>query len=120
MITPGSHVVLRDADAVQKVFQVNYGKDLRMGKYPPIPAEAVLAVPYGTILRRMEGDWARHWHSSVEAMSSVAMEAAEDNQHLAQDNSAQALSPAEVHKLKGELTGEEVIEALASNSTTFA
>jgi len=47
-------------------------------------------------------------------------EITETNQHLAQDNSAQALCPAEVESLKRRCSGEEVIEAIASNSATFA
>eukprot|EP00913_Durusdinium_trenchii_P027306 g25617.t1 len=118
--SPGSHVVLRDSEGTQKVFFLNAGSrpDLRMGKYPPIPFEMVLHSPYGAVLRReADGKWQRQRHS-VEATEKVEVQ--ENNQHLAQDNSAQSLTPAEVRDLKQKCSGEEVVEALASNSSTFA
>ena len=90
-----------------------------MGKYPPIPLETVLSCPYGAILRReSDGRWQRQRHSVEAAEDSVEVQA--NNQHLAQDNSAQSLSPSEVRDLKKTCSGSEVVEALASNSATFA
>lgn len=122
----GVHVILRDLENSQKVFWLGEGcKDLRMGRYPPIPVEAILGQPYGGMLRRSEGgQWVRHRRACEDPAAASAAAAAEEvyetNQHLAQDNSAQALSPGEVSALKGRCTGEEVVEALASNSATFA
>lgn len=122
-IQPGSHVILRDSEGSQKVFFLAEGcVDLRMGKYGPIPAEAVLSVPYGTTLRRSpDGQWERVRRSvDSGAGEEEKAEVHETNRFLAQDNSAQALTPQEVKEMKGSCTGEEIVEALASNSSTFA
>mmetsp|Transcript_36439 Transcript_36439/g.77495 ORF Transcript_36439/g.77495 Transcript_36439/m.77495 type:complete len:453 (-) Transcript_36439:170-1528(-) len=122
----GVHVILRDSENAQKVFWLGEScKDLRMGRYPPIPIENVLGMPYGAILRRSDGgQWNRFFRTAEDtASAAAAAEAAEvyeSNQHLAQDNSAQAMSPGEVNEMKGRCGGEAVVEALASNSTTFA
>ncbi|CAJ1423793.1 unnamed protein product [Effrenium voratum] len=117
----GAHVVLRDSEGAQKVFFLGANcQDLRMGKYPAIPLDTVLATPYGAILRReANGKWQRHRHSSGEADTADA-EVQENNQHLAQDNSAQSLTPSDVRDLKKTCSGDAVVEALASNSATFA
>lgn len=102
-------------------------KDLLMGKYPPIPAEAVLAVPYGATLRRDGGKWLRCRRVGAEPDAVVGeaetpdgAEISGSNQHFAQDGSAQALTPADVDELKERCSGEQVVEALALNSSTFA
>ncbi|CAL1149934.1 unnamed protein product [Cladocopium goreaui] len=120
--TLGSHVVLRDLEGAQKVFLLSSGanrQELRMGKYSAIPLETLLSCPYGAILRReADGGWQRVRHSIEVAEETVEVQ--ENNQHLAQDNSAQSLSPSEVRDLKQKCSGSEVVEALASNSATFA
>mmetsp|Transcript_54366 Transcript_54366/g.156320 ORF Transcript_54366/g.156320 Transcript_54366/m.156320 type:complete len:453 (+) Transcript_54366:50-1408(+) len=128
LLQRGVHVVLRDMEATQKVFWLGQGcKDLRMGRYPPIPIEAVLDQPYGAILRRSEGgQWLRYRRTCEEQPPPPAGgdEGGEEeyvsNALLAQDNSAQALSPGEVSELKGRCSGDEVVAAIASNSATFA
>ncbi|CAE7767254.1 Trmt6, partial [Symbiodinium pilosum] len=93
---------------------------MRMGKYPAIPVEAVLSAPYGSVLRReVSGGWERK-RRGAEAAEEEKVEVQENNQHLSQDNSAQSLSPEEVRDLKKTCDGEAVVEALASNSATFA
>jgi len=120
-LSRGAHVILRDCEGSQKViFLTEKCKDVRMGKYSPIPVEALLASPYGATLRRNEaGEWQRHKPAPV-VEASVVEEVTENNSELAQDNSAQALTPAEVSELKSRCGGEGVVEALASNSSTFA
>lgn len=131
VVRRGTHLILRDSEGTQKVFSLGQStKDLRMGRYPAIPVEAVLGMPYGVTLRRSEGgQWIRQPRCPQESGAAAlpsgegaadAEEVYESNRHLAQDNSAQALSPAEVSELKGRCSGEEVVEALASNSATFA
>eukprot|EP00931_Biecheleriopsis_adriatica_P055796 TRINITY_DN33065_c0_g1_i1.p1 TRINITY_DN33065_c0_g1~~TRINITY_DN33065_c0_g1_i1.p1 ORF type:complete len:433 (+),score=89.16 TRINITY_DN33065_c0_g1_i1:44-1342(+) len=122
-IPRGSHVVLRDSEGFQKVFSLHAKcVDLHMGRYGAIPAEAVLAAPYGATLRKeASGQWERVRRVADTPESEKAEEVpVEDNRNLAQDNSAQGLSPAEVRALKGTCSGGEVVEALASNSATFA
>jgi len=126
----GTHLVLRDSEGAQKVFWLGEGcKDLRMGRYPPIPLAAVLDAPYGATLRRDDGgDWVRQRPELAEPIADQAAvdcddagaEVYEHNAKLAQDNSAQALGPAEVRELKSRCAGEEVVRELASNSATFA
>jgi len=119
----GGHVVLRDTEGGQKVFHLGGSvKDLRMGKYAPIPIEAVLTMPYGATLRRVEGGkWERHRRCGPAAgEGDKDLDISESNQHLAQDNRAQSLTPTAVKELKGRCTGEELVDALASNSSTFA
>lgn len=127
VIGHGSHVVLRDMEGLQKVAYIgNNAKDIRMGRYPPIPTQALLGLPYGAILRRSEeGDWQRQ--NPVSAGSGTAENSAEapeeqyeHNAHLAQDGRAQTLSSSEVKALKSTVSGELVVEALATNSTSFA
>lgn len=99
-----------------------------MGKYHPIPIEVLEGKPYGITLRRGEdGTWARHRGvtSLVPAEHAPSAEAAgeevyEHNQNLGQDGGAQSLSPSEVREMKNTASGEQVVEALASNSATFA
>eukprot|EP00930_Biecheleria_cincta_P028775 TRINITY_DN20057_c0_g1_i1.p1 TRINITY_DN20057_c0_g1~~TRINITY_DN20057_c0_g1_i1.p1 ORF type:complete len:432 (-),score=88.16 TRINITY_DN20057_c0_g1_i1:112-1374(-) len=121
-IKRGSHVILRDSEGSQKVFFLAENCiDLRMGKYGPIPAEAVLNVPYGANLRRsLDGNWERVRRSVDSGVDDDKAEVQETNRFLAQDNSAQSLTPQEVKEMKGSCTGEEIVEALASNSSTFA
>lgn len=91
-----------------------------MGKYPAIPVDAILGCPYGAILRReVSGSWERKRRGAEVAEEGKA-EVQENNQHLSQDNSAQSLTPDEVRDLKKSCDGEAVVEALASNSATFA
>eukprot|EP00440_Ansanella_granifera_P061350 gb/GFBE01066510.1/.p1 GENE.gb/GFBE01066510.1/~~gb/GFBE01066510.1/.p1 ORF type:complete len:438 (+),score=105.26 gb/GFBE01066510.1/:1-1314(+) len=120
-IPRGSHVVLRDSEGTQKVFFLGAScEDLRMGKYGPIPVDVVLKVPYGATLRKeASGQWERV-RRSADTMEADKVEVEGNNRHLAQDNSAQSLTPAEVKELKGKCSGGEVVEALASNSATFA
>lgn len=115
--------MLRDLEGAQKVFHLTSGtQDLRMGRYPPIPINALLGVPYGATLRRAEGgQWMRHRRSNpAGGANDGGQEVTESNQNLAQDNSAQTLTPSEIRQLKGRCSGEEIVEALASNSSTFA
>jgi len=120
-VPPGAHVVLRDMEGSRKVFRITTGgKDLRMGKYPPVPADAVLGVPYGATLRRGESGWVRHHRVGLEASVEELGDAGETNQHLAQDNSAQALTPGQVSEMKRKCNSEDVVTALASNSATFS
>lgn len=130
VVRRGLHIILRDSEGTRKVVFVGEGcKDLRIGRYPPIPVAAALDVPFGATLRQGEGGaWTRHRRCAIVAGGEAAAgegeagaeEAYEGNRHLPQDNSAQALSPAEVKALKGQRSGEEVVEALANNSATFA
>jgi len=95
--------------------------DLRMGKYGPIPADSVLGVPYGATLRKVAGGkWERLRGGRTELTAEEAAEVIEDNRNLAQDNTAQKMTPEEVKALKGKMGGQEVVDALASSSTTFA
>ncbi|CAE8644903.1 unnamed protein product [Polarella glacialis] len=121
-IPRGSHVVLRDGEGAQKVFFLGAScVDLRMGKYGPIPADSVLGVPYGATLRKVAGGkWERLRGGRTELTAEEAAEVIEDNRNLAQDNTAQKMTPEEVKALKGKLGGQEVVDALASSSTTFA
>lgn len=123
-IARGGHVILRDFEGSKKIFMIGEScKDLRMGRYSLIPLESILGQPYGSLLRRSEtGQWLRHRR---EADSGAEAECTEDvdhcsNQHFAQNNTAQSLSPSEVQKLKRSCGGEGVVEALANNSATFA
>eukprot|EP00439_Symbiodinium_sp_Y106_P041965 s822_g5.t1 len=120
-IPRGAHVVLRDSEGSQKVFFLgNSCQELRMGKYPAIPVDAVLGCPYGAVLRReVSGSWERK-RRGAEVAEEGRAEVQENNQHLSQDNSAQSLTPDEVRDLKKSCDGEAVVEALASNSATFA
>ncbi|CAE8607108.1 unnamed protein product, partial [Polarella glacialis] len=121
-IPRGSHVVLRDGEGAQKVFFLGAScVDLRMGKYGPIPADSVLGVPYGATLRKVAGGkWERLRGGRTELTAEEAAEVIEDNRNLAQDNTAQKMTPEEVKALKGKMGGQEVVDALASSSTTFA
>merc|ERR1740139_1748153 len=127
LIRPHAHVVLRDMEGLQKVFAMDpNGKDLHMGRYPAIPVATLLKVPYGSYLRWGDGLWSRS--KAVSASTEVKVEdedgdgeeAATDNRHLAQDNSAQALRPDDISELKKRCSGDEVVAAIASHSTTFA
>jgi len=119
-IQRGSHVVLRDTQGERRVFHLGSSdRALKMGKYPPIPIEAVLAVPHGATLWRVDNAWVRHHRLGMDAGTCEAAEVSETNQHLAQDGSAQALTPDEVRDLKQKHSGEQVVEAIASNSSTF-
>jgi len=121
---PGGHVVVKDIAGQFKVFHLHtQSKDFRIGKYAPIPKVALLSCPFGGVIRHTEdGAWERRRRQSAdEKLEVVDAEIVIDknNQHFAQDNSAQSLSAAEVEELKKTCTGDEVIEKLVSSSSTF-
>lgn len=128
LVRTGAHVVLRDAQGMRKVAFVSARcEDLRISRYPPIPASAFVGLPYGATLEYEDGSWSRRRATAssapCEAPAAVAEaieEAYETNQHLSQQGGAQALSSSDVKAMKAERSGEQVVEALASNSATFA
>jgi len=123
MIQPKSHVVLRDSQGAYKVFNLcDKEVKLKMGKYPPIPVDAVFNVPYGAALRVNEaGVWARARRGALETSDETEVtEVAEDNRHIAMDSNAQKLSTHDISELREKCSGEEVVAAIASASTTFA
>jgi len=122
LLQPTGHVVLRDLEGGQKVFRLGSGtKDLRIGKYHPIPIEAILRVPFGATLRYDEkGLWSRCAPCNLASSGAADVEVTENNQHLAQDGSAQALTPSDLKDLKSRCSGAEVVGALTANSATFA
>ncbi|CAE7455894.1 Trmt6 [Symbiodinium natans] len=92
----------------------------KQAQYPAIPVDRILGAPYGAVLRRdLSGAWERK-RRGTEMADDEKPEVQENNQHLSQDNSAQSLTPDEVRDLKRSCDGEAVVEALASNSATFA
>lgn len=117
----GRYVILRDMEGSQKVFHLgNSVTSLKMGKYAPIPVDALVGLPFGATVRRGEqNQWSRYRPQADSALTEDT-EVAEDNRNLAQDNSAQALTPQDIRAMKGRCSGEEVVEALATNSATFA
>lgn len=122
-LQPGCHVVLRDTEGGQKIFKLDSaaGKDLRMGRYLPIPVSALLGLPYGATLRREGSTWARQRRVNMEEGEAEATEeVTEDNRNLAQSNNAQALTPEQIQEMKRTCTGEALVEAIASNSSTFS
>eukprot|EP00929_Paragymnodinium_shiwhaense_P081335 TRINITY_DN42537_c0_g1_i1.p1 TRINITY_DN42537_c0_g1~~TRINITY_DN42537_c0_g1_i1.p1 ORF type:complete len:439 (+),score=122.94 TRINITY_DN42537_c0_g1_i1:92-1408(+) len=127
-ITAGAHVVFRDTEGGQKVQQVVAGKDVKIGKYPVIPVDVLLGLPFGATLRWEGNSWCRRKPIGMEDVgltdSSLGGEAlkevAEDNRSFAQDNTAQTLKPDEINELKRACTGEEVVAKIAENNATFA
>lgn len=121
----GTHVVLRDCEGTRKVAYLQPNcKELKMGRYPPIPVEVCLGLKYGVTLNYEDGQWSR-LRRQVETVTAQAAAAASDeyetNQHLAQDGSAQTLTPSEIKAMKASASsGKEVLEALVSNSATFS
>lgn len=120
----GGHVVVKDLAGQFKVFHLQIqAESFKIGKYAPISKDALLASPFGGVLRRTEdGQWERRRRQSAdEKLEVVDTEVVidRDNQHFAQNNTAQALSAADVEELKKTCTGNEVIEKLVSSSATF-
>eukprot|EP00927_Polykrikos_kofoidii_P068577 TRINITY_DN63922_c0_g1_i1.p1 TRINITY_DN63922_c0_g1~~TRINITY_DN63922_c0_g1_i1.p1 ORF type:complete len:522 (-),score=115.26 TRINITY_DN63922_c0_g1_i1:79-1644(-) len=128
-IPPRAHAVLRDTEGFQKVFHlIPGGKDIRMGRFPPIRVDDLLAVPYGATLRFVDGEWVRRRPCNVEEVSDAlggnvadaVGDVVEDNRHFAQDGSAQTLQQEEIRQLKQRCSGDEVVKTIAAQSSTFA
>jgi len=112
---------MRDNDGQRRVAFLSAScKELRISRYQPIPVETALGLPYGVTLRYEAGEWSRVGRAETTAIGPAASEEYETNQNLAQDGSAQALTAAEVRAMKASSSGKEVVEALVSNSASFA
>lgn len=125
VIQLGEYVALRDLDGQVRVFHVAAeNNEFRFGKYPDLPASVLLGKPYGATLRYAieNSQWIRCKRITPGEDDSDDGEATvpqETNKDLAQNNTAQSMSPEEIHRLKDTTSSVDVVAAVAASSTTF-
>mmetsp|Transcript_12619 Transcript_12619/g.18884 ORF Transcript_12619/g.18884 Transcript_12619/m.18884 type:complete len:461 (+) Transcript_12619:103-1485(+) len=115
-IQPGAKVVIKFADGRQTFAKIKAGKRARFGKgYYNV--DKLLGKPYGPA---MDVDRGNFTLVQFDYKEDISNDGDKDNAKLNDSHSNQGLSMSEIEKLKKKKTsGENLVEAVVSNSKTF-